>query len=190
MNIGIDIDGVLFPWADAANEAVMDKFGIPNPGPHAKWEHLRGKITSDQWAWLWGAEGSDEVFGRVGLVYPGVVPAFNALIKNQEHRCHFVTHRDPRRTALHTAEFLTRHFGGHPWAGVHVLQNSIPKHSLMEWDVFIDDKPETVLEMLTHTQAVVFSPKRPWNTELADIRHPRFLHYSDPQVVGDVVQAW
>lgn len=182
MNIGIDIDGVLFPWTDVANEAVVEHFDVPDPGPHQRWEWLKECITSGQWAWLWSAVGQDIVFSH-DRVYPDVVEAFNALLRNPAHRCHFVTHRDPRRTAVHTANFLSRHFGGHPWAGVHVVQGSVAKCELMEWDVFIDDKPETVREMLAFTQAMVFTPARPWNEELARIHTPRLIRYRDPWTI-------
>lgn len=187
MNIGIDIDGVLFPWSEAANEAVMEQFGVPDPGPHETWAHLMDRLTPDQWNWLWGTEGSDRVFGQGWRIYPGAREAFLKVLRPSEHRCHFVTHRDPRRTATWTAMYLARHFRAHPWAGVHVLQNAVPKHSLMEWDVFVDDKPSTVLDMLAHTRARVFAPMRPWNTELASLTNPRFTYYDDPAVVAEAV---
>lgn len=176
MNIGIDIDGVLFPWADLANEAVMERFGIPDPGPHDNWLHLKEHTTGEQWAWLWSAEGQDVVFSQVERTYPDAIEAVLALLKSGAH-VHFVTHRDPRRAAGHTADFLERHFGAHPWAGVHVVQNSVEKHALMNWDVFIDDKVETVRSMLEHTRAKVFAPVRPWNSELRGPEHPRFTRY-------------
>lgn len=198
MRVGIDIDGVLFPWDEAANEALMERFGIPDPGPHRYWNWLEDRVTPEQWAWLWSAEGQDVVFSQVARVYASAVSSFNAILKNPANRVHFVTHRDPRRTALWTAEFLQHHFGGHPWAGLHVLQNAVPKHTLAEWDVFIDDKVETVLAMLEHTRAQVFVPARPWNEELANplwpgswawhrYGAPRLIRYDDPAVVAEWV---
>jgi hypothetical protein len=124
-----------------------------------------------------------------------VVEAFNAVLKNPENRCHFVTHRDPRHTALYTARFLRLHFGHHPWAGLHVVKSDVPKHGLMDWDVFVDDKPETVLAMLEYTRAQVFCPARPWNEDLIgyDGRGwtgaPRLIRYDDPAQVAEWVAS-
>lgn len=188
MKVGVDIDGVLYPWDDCARDALVERFGIERPGPSLSWTWLKENITGEQWAWLWTAQGQDATFSRLD-VYPGVVPAFNAILK-AGHEVHFVTHRDPRRTAVPTAEFLSAHFRRHPWAGVHVIQNGTPKRSLARWDVFVDDKPETVLGMLVNTRAHVFCPYRPWNAELDGldgIASPRLTRYADPRAVADWV---
>ena len=189
MRIGFDIDGVLYPWTDAANDALAAKFGGRKLGEHLHWDWLKGQIPSEQWRWLWSAEGQRYSFGHVERIYPGVVDAVNAILRVPENRVHFVTHRDPRRTAEATARFLARHFGGHPWAGVHVVQNNVPKFSLAEWDVFVDDKPETVEELLTFSRAQVFTPARPWNEGLASLAelHPRLIRYEDPAEVAEWV---
>lgn len=193
MRIGIDIDGVLYPWADAANAAVVAQFGVPDPGPHQHWEWLKEQVTQEQWHWLWTDEGQAAAFGDLGLTYPGVVEAFLTFLKDPRHRCHFVTHRDPRRSGARTAAYLARHFGAHPWAGTHVLQNGTPKWKLMDWDVFIDDKVETALDMLEHTRAQVFVPARPWNEELTWCESRgwngtrRLIRYDDPAVVAEWV---
>lgn len=188
MRIGIDIDGVLFDWPGAANYAAVEKFGIPHPGPHVTWEHLKDRLTDAQWRWLWSDEGSDRVFGRIELRYPDAVTAVNAILKAGHHEVHFVTHRDPRRTGLLTAHFLGYYFGCHPWAGLHIVQGGTAKRSLGRFDVFVDDKPETVYDFLWNTDAHVFSPVRPWNAEeLGGVTDSGFTHYSDPQEIVDWV---
>lgn len=194
MLIGVDIDGVLFPWDECARDALVAKFGIERPGESTSWFYLKETIAVEHWAWLWSTEGQNDVFGRVGRVYPGAVAAINAILKPGDHDVHFVTHRDPRRTAVHTAAFLHLHFGGHPWAGVHVIQASVAKRTLARWDVFIDDKPDTVWDFLGNTNAKVFSPVRPWNGELNEsyLWHlvndgERLVHYDDPQEIADWV---
>lgn len=192
MLIGVDIDGVLFPWVDVANEAVAERFGIPNPGPHTCWDYLKDVLPPEAWRWLWSAEGQDVVFGQVERTYADAVEAVNALLK-AGHRVHFVTHRDPRRTAVYTAAFLHLHFGRHPWAGVHVVQNSVAKRRLQRWDVFIDDKPETVWDFLGYTDAQVFAPVRPWNVDeldgYASSATPGLVHYTDPAAIVEWVEA-
>lgn len=184
MRIGFDIDGVLFPWADVANEELVARYGIADPGPHVTWDHLKQSVTPEQWRWLWTAEGQYAVFSQCDRVYPRAIEAVVGILKEPANRVHFVTHRDPRRTGILTAEFLSLHFGAHPWAGMHVLQNGTPKHELAKWDVFVDDKPETVVAMLVHTEAHVFTPRRPWNGQLALIDTERFHYYDDPAEIA------
>lgn len=189
MLIGFDIDGVLFPFEECANEALVARFGIPNPGPWTRWNYLKECVEPEAWEWLWSAEGHADVFGQVERVYPGAVDAVNVILK-AGHRVHFVTHRNPRRAAIYTAAFLHVHFGGHPWAGVHVVQNAVAKRTLARWDVFVDDKPDTVWDFVANTDAQVFSPVRPWNVdELGDLDAPRFVHYTDPADIVEWVEA-
>lgn len=187
MLIGFDIDGVLFPWDEAARDALVAKFGIERPGESTTWSYLKTVLEPEQWAWLWGREGQDATFGQVGRTYPGAVDAVMELLK-AGHVVHFVTHRDPRRTAVHTATFLALHFGRHPWGGVHVIRNDVPKRRLADWDVFVDDKPETVWDFMTWTSAAVFAPVRPWNVdELEDA--DGLTCYHDPAAIVEWVAA-
>jgi hypothetical protein len=107
------------------------------------------------------------------------------------HAVHFVTHRDPGNAGLHTAEYLARHFGGLRWEGLHVVRSSVAKRTLARWDVFVDDKPETVWDFLGHTSAQVFAPARPWNLdELGDLDiGPEFVRYTDPAAIVEWVEA-
>lgn len=185
MRIGIDIDGVLYPWTECANEALVAQFGIEDPGDHLHWDWVKEKVTKEQWAWLWSEEGQAASFGNWRRCYAGTSEAFGAIL-GSGHECHFVTHRDPAKASVDTALFLAHHFGRRSWAGLHVLSGA-PKHQLMEWDVFIDDKPETVLDMLIQTRAQVFAPVRPWNAELAGYDTPRLIRYADPTEVAEWV---
>jgi len=192
MIVGFDIDGVLFPWDEAARDALVEKFGIERPGESTHWSYLKDVLEPHQWNWLWEAEGQSATFGQVERTYPGAVEAVNALLR-AGHRVHFVAHRDPRRTALLTARFLTLHFGRYPWAGVHVVQNSVAKRRLGSWDVFVDDKPETVFDFLHNSDGVqVFAPVRPWNAdELEGFEESTygFAHYEDPMDIVRWVEA-
>jgi hypothetical protein len=189
MNIGVNIDGVLFPWEDAVCLAIEERFGV-ELGPMTYWDAYKDTLGQERWDWIWSREGTDAVMGRTELVYPGVVEAINALTRHGDHEVHFVTHRDPRRTAVYTATFLHRHFGRHPWTGTHVVQSSVAKRTLRRWDVFIDDKPDTVHDFLANTNAKVFAPVRPWNVdELGDVLYENLCHYTDPATIVKWVGA-
>jgi hypothetical protein len=180
MRIGVDIDGVLFPWDDVAARLASERFGLLYPGPSSHWHHLKDTLPPDAWRWLWTQEGSDAVFSRLWEVYPGIVGVVRELFK-AGHEVHFVTHRDPRHTAVWTGAYLTYHFGRYQWAGVHIIRNSVEKHRLLRWDAFVEDKPETVLALLKEERIRVFAPARPWNTELED---ELFLtRYDDPRQI-------
>lgn len=195
MKIGVDIDGVLFPWADAANSAVMERFGLVDPGAHVTWDHLKESIPADAWAWLWTQEGLDTVFRQGWRIYDGIAPVVRWLMA-AGHEVHFVTHRDPCATGTLTAAYLARHFSGVRWAGLHVLQPTVAKRTIGHWDAFIDDKPETVLDFVNNTSAWVFAPVRPWNTELNDVtlfqqahRMETFIHYDSPLEIAEWAAA-
>jgi hypothetical protein len=185
VRIGLDIDGVLYPWDDCAREALAAKFGRPKLGPSLRWDWIKENTTSEEWAWLWSKEGQDACFGKTWRHYPGVREAVARMLRT--HEVHFVTHRDPRRTAIHTAEFLEHHFGQHPWAGVHVIQRSTRKAALQDWDVFVDDKPETVVDFLVNSRARVFAPRRSWNADLIGHDGPRFAYYDHLSEVAEAV---
>lgn len=187
MLIGVDIDGVLYPWEEVVRDVVRERFDIELP-TMAYWDAYKDALGSERWAWLWTREGSDAMFGQVGRIYPGVADAITALLKSGRHDVHFVTHRDPRRTAVHTATFLALHFGRHPWGGVHVLRNGMPKRRLARWDVFVDDKPETCWDFLANSNAKVFTPVRPWNTELDE--EPDVTRYVHPEAIVRWVERY
>ncbi len=182
MRIGVDIDGVLFPWDTVAREAIADRFGI-NLGPSDRWYAIKETAGKPAWKWLWSREGQDHVFGQVSQCYPDAVEAVRALILGG-HKVHFVTHRDPARTLGHTAAFLEAHFQGTRWAGVHSARKT-PKRTLGPWDVFVDDKPDTVRDFVANTGARVFAPRRTWNAELGVYVFPTFTYYDDPWAIVD-----
>lgn len=55
------------------------------------------------------------------------------------------------------------------YAGVHVVHARVTKDSLGRWDVFIDDKPETIEGFVERTDALVLAPRRPWNRHIKNI---------------------
>lgn len=160
MLIGIDIDGTLYQWTVAANDALIEKFGIDDPGEHATWNHLYDRLTPEQWAWLWSDLAAESVFGREDLIWPGSRGVVNALALKYE--VHFVTHRNPHNLAGVTGDWLATHFVD--YRGVHVVDSEVEKHTIADWDVFIDDKIETVEAFASALpNCLTLMPFRPWN---------------------------
>lgn len=179
MRICVDIDGVLFPWDRVAREYLEDHYGH-ELGASICWHALKDAVPTAHWQALWTRHGQDAVFGQVERHYKSDVAAVNDLLA-RGHEVHFVTHRDPRHTLHHTAAFLARHFHGHPWAGVHSIKSRTPKRTLGAWDVMIDDKPETVLDMAARETTMVFAPLRSWNRAELEGEASPYLHvYEDP----------
>ena len=180
MRIGVDIDGTVYPWTKAVNEALMARFAIGDPGEHQSWDFLQESITKEQWEWIWSTKAAEIVFGRMDLVYPGAVEAVNLLCS--EHEVHFVTHRHPWRTAEYTGRWLNYHFRN--YCGVHTVHNRCRKVSLGTWDVFIDDKDVTLAEFATQTDALVLAPARPWNEHMKYYRITRFGSWDEvPELI-------
>ena len=188
MNVGVDIDGVLFPWEDAVKEAALERWGV-TLGELTAWDTYEHELGPERWGWLWTPEGTDAVMGRTELVYPGAAEAIRGVLE-LGNRVHFVTHRDPCLAGAHTAAFLARHFGGLRWEGLHVTRSSVAKRTLARWDVFVDDKPDTVFDFLANTNATVFSPLRTWNAdEYAGLYEAHLYAYRDPAVILEWFEA-
>lgn len=178
MRIGIDIDGVLFPWDAVARVALG-----AGQEPSGHWYGLRDEVTKSQWSWLWNTdEGRHAVFGQVEHSHPDAIEAVRGLLITPRCEVHFVTHRDPSTTLAFTSRFLNHHFAGYRWHGVHSIRNGTPKRRLARWDVFVDDKPETIWDFAKRSPRVkLFAPRRAWNTDLEGDR--RLTYYEDAAAV-------
>jgi len=184
VRIAVDIDGVLFPWDDVARGALQFTFGT-HTRASGHWHALKEAVDTREWRWLWTRAGQDMVFGA-DHAYGNAVAAVRELLA-MGNEVHFVTHRDPRLTLHHTAAFLSRHFGDGPaWAGVHSIKSRTPKRALGPWDLMIEDKPDTVFDVVAQENTMVFAPLRPWNrAELEGADGPYLRTYTDP---ADIVE--
>lgn len=186
MRVGFDIDGVIYPWSDAANFAVMDQFGVEDPGPHVHWYHLRDVIGKERYDWCWTDEGMGMIFGQFGASfehpdgtpgrsYPWIIGVVQRFLEHPDIEVHFVTHRHPATLGAITAHYLRWMFPGQSWEGLHVLKGT-DKTAILQWDAFVDDKTKTVLALADVCPAV-FMPRRPWN---GDMDNPHVHVYDDP----------
>lgn len=179
--IAFDIDGVLFPWTTCSVQAVNTRgYSISDdPDAHTTWNWLPSQISKDDWEWLWQGYGLQLMFDRREMVYPGVERMLRRIAA--EATIDFVTHR-PRAASPYTAKWIAGR--GVPFESLHVLGHTPKSRVLQGADVFIDDKTDNVWEALENTTAFVGAPRRPWNEDLAECRHERFLgFYDDPMEV-------
>lgn len=183
----MDIDGVLYPWEGKARAALQHRTGRTLK-PSGTWNGLRAQVPGSDWWWLWNTpEGRHASFGDPTAGYPDAVDAVRWMMENG-HDVHFVTHRDPATTLGYTYEFLRHHFEGYRWQGVHSIRNGTPKRRLARWDVFVDDKPETIWDFAKRSPRVkLFAPRRTWNTDLEGDR--RVTLYEDAANIVAWVEA-
>ena len=192
MRIGVDIDGVLFPFDKVARHVLANQFPgrkVPQH-PSKSWSALKGEVAPELWRWLWSPEGQHRVFRMINYRYGDAIEVVREVISETDHEVHFVTHRDPAITGTYTSRFLAEHFHGLRWAGLHMLgqRATTPKWKLARWDVFVDDKPETVHAFTSGTFTQVFAPRRPWNeSELEDNLY--LTVYDNPGVILDYIAA-
>lgn len=181
MVVGFDIDDVLYPWVPIVHRTVLRELNIDLPPltRFSEWE-----IYPDAWNWLWQEHVQLEIISHFHRVIKGMKGVVRHIAE-AGHEVHFVTHRkQPEYSTLPTAKFLERHFGHFPWGGVHVLSPHMPKAELMDWDVFVDDKSETIRDVLHRTDAMCFAPARTWNVDLEGYGDGRLVRYTDPWAIA------
>lgn len=170
MRIGIDVDGVVYPWSKAVNEALADEFDVEGLIEHTHWDYLRDTISDAQWKWVWSRDAVSRVYGRYDLIYAGCHEIVQALI-DAGNEIHFVTHRVPEIAGAYTHEYLDEWF--HGYKGVHILDRSLDraaaKAALGTWDAFIEDHLDTI-HALHACCPIVLAPHRPWNEGAECIR--------------------
>lgn len=183
MIVGFDIDDVLYPWVPIVNEIALLKWGVDVSSDWSDWSGAR-VILGEDFNWLFSVDGCEATLGQFDRCYRDTVEVARLLIK-AGHEVHFVTHRDPGTSSSLTGKFLETHFGDLSWAGTHVLGHGTRKCDLKKWDLFVDDKPQTCLEMAGGGTRV-YAPNRSWNTELKD--NPEVVMYNYPvEIVEDLM---
>ena len=165
MRIGVDLDGVCYKWSKTARYMLREMLpGSPytREGPMGQeadgYDYIQRNIAPEHWKWLW-TEGVRLGLFRHGHIIKGAVEGVNALAADG-HDMIIVTHR-PKAAVTDTLRWLA--FADFPLAGVHILTDQQPK-STVPCDVYIDDKPENVVDMAENTDArLVALYDAPWN---------------------------
>ena len=144
MRIGIDLDHVIYPFADVFALWVHETTGrsLGELGPSSRWEfYLDWGYELDEFLQIF-TDGVDAGFiFRKGLPVPGALDALHAL-KRAGHSLHVVTDRSVGSCAQANTE---------AW----LVDHSIPYDSftytadktLVRTDAFIDDMPGNVLAL-------------------------------------------
>ena len=131
--------------------------------PSEHWNHMKEQIRYEDWIWLWRGPGCELMFGQ-DLPYPGALRGMRRLAAMSDVAV--ISHR-PRSAAAPTLKWLSSVRA--EISSVHILGAGMPKSNILPHaDVYIDDKPEVVLDYLENTSATVLVPIRSWNLEFLE----------------------
>lgn len=162
MRIAIDIDGVLYEWADTARYLLSRYTDSKVPHPRS-WYGLRDAVDTDAWNWLWSEHGGIAAgLFRHGDVVNGAVDGVMALVR-QGHELVIATHR-PRaaiRDTLAWIDYTWSRCDPYPWSGVHLLCEQEPK-STVPADILVDDKGANIREWADAGRIGILF-RRPWS---------------------------
>lgn len=158
----------MYNWEKTARYMLREVLGYyTKEGPLGKestsWDYIQENVDPRDWEWLW-TEGVRLGLFRYGHLYSGTIQTVRRLAEIGE--VVLITHR-PKQAVNDTLDWLS--FQHLPIAGVHLLTNQEPKSSVKpECDVYLDDKPENVIDLRRGTSArLVCLMRRPWNRDTA-----------------------
>jgi uncharacterized HAD superfamily protein len=174
MRIGLDIDGVMYQWERTARymlREVLPDSPYGKSGPLGRtqqsWNFIQEGVSREHWNWLW-TEGVKLGLFRHSHLYPGTIQAVRQLAEIGDVVC--ITHR-PKQAVHDTLAWLS--YQNLPLAGLHILTSQEPKSTVRPMcDVYLDDKPENIDDLLNKTKARVALRVQQWNHNY-NRRHPR-----------------
>lgn len=157
--IGMDLDGVVYDWDGKFRSMVRHYFGI-NLKLADHWNSYKTQLGElgrlDIWKFMWDQGVKDGLF-LTGDSYPGALSANTALAKKND--VVLITSR-PVSARSHTFQWVGQH--RIPTSEIHLVHDS-PKTSVQQCDVYVDDGPHNVGELLAYTSAKVLLWDQPWN---------------------------
>lgn len=200
IRVAFDIDGCLYQWSEGVRAALIER-GVPLHEADmegTEWNHVRSVIGDEHWDWIFTEEGCLSSLTRPDLHYPGVPEALHRVSSIAEVT--YITHRSASAAAA-TAQWLASH--GAPFRSLHILGDPqglhAPKSSVQpKQDLYIEDSPSNVKELLAETDAVVMCPRRPYNEDAfeaeLELYDGRLILYTDidevVRFVEQLVEDW
>lgn len=149
LDIGVDIDGVLYPFVAALRTHIANRTNVPleRLGEPTEWDFAEqwGMTSSELAAWMHdGVETGDLLLA--GGTYPGAAEALRRL-RQAGHRIHLITNRGwlaPSNPGK--AEDRTRN-----WLAANDMEYETltfsPDKTSVRTDVFIEDRPKNFLAL-------------------------------------------
>jgi uncharacterized HAD superfamily protein len=193
LTFAIDIDGVLANFTDAYAAAVSRRTGIVFPKASSEWpkswywDRDAGVSKEDEEAtWYHDIIQSKTFWQRLEPV-ENAKPALKQLnqMAQRGDQVYFITNRMGQSVKLQTERWLYNHGINYP--SVIVTSEKIPFLRALKANFFIDDKPETVIDVGNTAE------KEKWenfNLFIFDMPYNRVQHYpNNVQRAGTVLEA-
>jgi 5'(3')-deoxyribonucleotidase len=176
VRIGIDLDGCAYEWERTARYMLREI--LPNSpyketlrGESQGWNWIQERVLPGHWAWLW-KQGVELGLFRHGHVSTGAIQGIRELATLGD--VIVVTHR-PKQAVVDTLAWLA--YQQLPLTGVHLLTAEENKGLVRPgFDVFLDDKPQNIIDVRDNSTAFTYIMRRPWNEGIS--------------VPGDEVRNW
>ena len=168
VRFGCDIDGVIYRWDDTARYLLNSHWGINYlEGVSLNWNHIHDQLKAHgdekAWLWLWSDGVAKHGLFRYGSIYKGAREFLMRVATKAE--IVVITSRPPLAT-LDTMAWLA--YQQFPTSEVHIVRerNGQKKSDILpHCDVYLDDGPHNIKDLLEVTKAVTIMMDRPWNQE-------------------------
>lgn len=159
--IGVDIDGVLADFTYPVAELASQMFNLEVSGHATHWNWMRDfGVTGDKERELWGwIKEHPEWWGTLPAL-PGARMAI-AYLRESSAEVYFITSKPSFGCKLVVENWLRHH--GYPDPTVLIAEDKAPIVKALKIQMFVDDRPETCVDVVAKTESRVFMPNRPWN---------------------------
>lgn len=166
--IGLDLDGVVYDWDRTARYMIrrhIEERG-EKPAPELyqsaqDWNWIKRYTPSQDWKWLWSDEGIEHGVYRYGNVITGAIEGVRELTSLGDVVA--ITAR-PKNAVHDTLAWLAMFFDKSPLAGIVIQSDGQHKSDVMPTpDVYLDDGPHNLEDLLDHTPSYVVQYVQPWN---------------------------
>ena len=162
VRFGIDIDGVIYRFADTANYLFKTHWGY-DLGEWDNWDYPQKIVSPEAWKWLWSEGITKHGLFRYGSIYKGAREFLTNAAKISD--IVVITSRPPLAT-LDTMQWLA--YQQFPTNEVHIVrERSGQKKSdiVPHCDIYLDDGPHNIEDYYEKTDATILLIDRPWNQE-------------------------
>lgn len=158
MRIGVDLDGVVYSYQSAACHLLNTYRGYNlDWRDWNTWDWIHQVSTKEDQQWLM-SEGITKGLFRYGHIQKNAIEGIGGL-REMGHDIVFITHRPPAAVQS-TLDFLS--YARLSPSAVHILSNEEPKKSI-ECDVYVDDKPQTIADIVVNTPKHGILYAQRWN---------------------------